>query len=86
MDRLVLNISPHSEWAITECIKPGVYKPRAPVTVATTICKVAPNIVVPDYGTCFKSLLSYLEFWGGSWVFEISVHPCINQTLGKEVS
>jgi hypothetical protein len=86
MDRLVLNIRPHSEWAITECIKPGVYKPRAPVTVVTTICTGAPNIVVPDSGTYFKSLLSYLQFWGGSWVSETSVHPYINHTLGKEDS
>jgi len=58
MDRLVLYISPHSEWAVTECIKTGVYKPRAPVTVANTICTGAPNIVVPDSGTCFKSLFT----------------------------
>ena len=46
------------------------------IGVPLNLCVVAPDILVPQYGTCFVTLLWCLQFRGGCRFFGKFVHPC----------
>jgi hypothetical protein len=43
-------------------VKQGCSNPGHQVTTVTAFCRVAPNILGPQYGTCFMSLFWCLKF------------------------